>query len=312
MRKARYFNFTRLASLALAATTGIAVAGGHGHDAGRYCMDVEIDPFHMMPGFMTEEGACAVRDYGGGWLQKKFYPFTEKEHLFNCDYFAQLPPIVDGAAPGDLVKLPNDDIVPSSVSSIGKIVGTIDGHRFEAKLLCASLTNWYQDSCADPANPESCTFQLAQPFLMQGLDFPRVTEVSVFDGKITVHKGRHRTVEVPIVMATRAAGITHLEDLSNPDAPLVGASVTHSLLGLVTYDTDDHGHGDHHRKKKVLDGSADLLLQGHIFSPDSVADDPGAAVIKGSICSKDLYKRLNRRGGHGHHGRGHHHAWDDD
>jgi len=311
VKRSQYFNLTHLASIALAASTSIAVAGGHEHHAGGYCMDVEIEPFHMMPGFMTEEGACAVRDYAGGRLQEKFYPFTEEEHLFNCEYFEQFDSLMEGLAPGDLIPLQIGEYdpiaVPSSVASIGNIVGTIDGHPFEAKLLCASLTNWYQDSCADPANPESCTFQLAQPFLMKGLPFPRVTEVSVFDGKITVRKGRHRTVEVPIVMATRAAGITHLEDLSDPNAPLVGASVTHSLLGMISYDTDNHGYGDHHRDTKVLDGSADLLLQGHIFSPDSVADDPGAAVIKGSICSKDLYERLNRRRGRGQHG-----SWDHD
>mgnify|MGYP001823046506 CR=1 FL=1 len=296
-----------LALAVLAASTGITFAGDHAN----YCMDVEIEPFHMMPGYMTEEGACAVRDYADGELQEAFYPFTKEDHLFNCDYFAQLPPLMDEAAPGDLVPLPNGAIVPSSVASIDKIEGTIDGHPFEAKLLCASLTNWYQDSCLNPEDPKTCTFQLAQPFLEptdKGF-YPRVTEVSVFDGKITVHKGRQMAVEVPILMATRAAGITHVESM---DPPEVGASVTHSLLGLVTYDTDD-GYGHHHRKKKVLDGSADLLLQGHIFFPGPVEEDlkpdgsNAAAVIKGSICSKDLYKQLNRKEkGHGHgHGGGH-------
>ena len=49
---------------------------------------------------------------------------------------------------------------------------------------------------------------------------------------------------------------------------------------------------------EVLNGSADLLLQGHIFSPQPVSEDPGAAVVKGSICSEDLYKQLNRGGRH--------------
>ena len=164
------------------------------------------------------------------------------------------------------------------------------------------MTNWYQDSCADPEDPETCSFQLAQPFLKQGLPFPRVTEVSVFDGVISVDNGR-RTKEVPIVMATRAAGITHVED---PAAPLVGASITHSLLGLVIDDAEGNGKGKG-RDAEVLDASADLLLQGHIFFPGPVEDDltpegeNAAAVIKGSICSEDLYKRLNRKGGQGHH-----------
>ncbi|MEJ2323013.1 MAG: hypothetical protein P8Z31_12015, partial [Gammaproteobacteria bacterium] len=157
-------------------------------------------------------------------------------------------------------------------------------------LLCASLTNWYQDSCVDPDDAASCTFQLAQPFLSKGLPFPRVTEVSIFDGVISVGKGKQLR-EVPVVLATRAAGIMHLEDLTT-DPPEVGASVTHSLLGMATYDADEDGDD-----YKVLEGTADLLLQGHIFSPMPVEEDPGAARIRGSICSKDLYKRLNRKGG---------------
>ena len=79
------------------------------------------------------------------------------------------------------------------------------------------------------------------------------------------------------------------------DPPQVGASITHSLLGMATYEED----GDELDDVKVLKGSLDLLLQGHIFYPSSVAEDPGAARIKGAICSKDLYKRLNGRGGKG-------------
>jgi hypothetical protein len=184
----------------------------------------------------------------------------------------------------------------------GEINGTIDGHPFAATLYCASMTNYYAQFCDDPTDPNSPCFQLAQPFLKQGLPFPRVTEVSVFDGAITVNKGKHKTVEVPIVLATRAAGITHVEN-PDPMAAEVGASITHSLLGMVTYDADDD-EGD--RDTKELDGSADLLLQGHIFYPGPVEEDltpdgrNAAAVIKGSICSKDLYKKLNRRGRRGH------------
>jgi hypothetical protein len=96
-------------------------------------------------------------------------------------------------------------------------------------------------------------------------------------------EGRKGEVEVPLVMATRAAGITHLED----PPELVGASITHSALGMATQDDDDDG-------MKVLGGSLDLLLQGHIFSPVSAEEDPGAARIHGTICSKDLYKLLNK------------------
>jgi hypothetical protein len=162
------------------------------------------------------------------------------------------------------------------------------------------MTNYYEQFCDDPSDP-TC-FQLAQPFLMAfQLPFPRVTEVSVFDGAITVERG-NKTVDVPIVLATRAAGITHVEN-PDPMAAEVGASITHSLLGMVTYEADDD-EGD--RDTKELDGSADLLLQGHIFYPGPVEEDltpdgrNAAAVIKGSICSKDLYKKLNRRGRRGH------------
>ena len=284
-----------LALAVLTASAGIAFAGDHAN----YCMDVEIEPFHMMPDPKMTDGSCTVPKFWDGELQEAFYPFTKEEHLFNCEFFGPMSP------------LPTGDMVPSAVVSQDKITGTIGGHHFEAKLSCASLTNWYQDSCVDPdnvGNPMAeCSFQLKQPFMMMGLPFPRITEVSVFDGAVTVGKGR-RARQVPIVMATRAAGITHLEDLSKP---LVGASVTHSLLGMVTYkmDKDEDGHD-----YKVLDGSADLLLQGHIFFPGTVEEDVDpetganeAAVIKGSICSEDLYKQLNRKKkGHGHrHGHGH-------
>jgi hypothetical protein len=267
---------------ALMLSTGVLTAGGNGgvKDAG-YCMDVEIDPFHMVP-----DGSCAVRDYWGGTLQEAFYSFTLDDHLFNCEYFGPTAPLPIGE-------------VPSSVVSEGMITGTIGGHPFSGQLLCASLTNWYQDSCADPDDPQTCTFQLAQPFLKQGMPFPRVTEVSLIDGVVTVRRGK-KELQVPLLLATRAAGITHVEDLN---APLVGASITHSLLGMLTYEDDDDGG------VSELGGSADMLLQGHIFFPGSVEDDVDpdtganeAAVIKGTICSEDLYKRLNKRGKRGRHG----------
>ncbi|MGB5297234.1 MAG: hypothetical protein WBN48_00725 [Thiogranum sp.] len=283
------FATTGLAMAVFAASAGVTMAG---KDDANYCMDVVIEPFHMQPDMPADE-SCTVRDYMGGELQEEFYPFTEEEHLFNCEFF------------GPLATLPTGVQVPSAVVSQGNIVGTIGGHAFEAKLACASLTNWYQDSCADPNDPTSCTFQMAQPFITT---HPRVTEVSIFDGVISVDRGR-KTKEIPIVMATRAAGITHLEDLEDPEGPTVGASITHSLLGMVTYEADEEYDSD--RDTRELDGSADMLLQGHIFFPGTVEEDVEdgnnkAAVIKGSICSEDLYKQLNRSGGRGHHGGSHH------
>ena len=283
------FATTGLAMAVFAASAGVTMAG---KDDANYCMDVVIEPFHMQPDMPADE-SCTVRDYMGGELQEEFYPFTEEEHLFNCEFF------------GPLATLPTGVQVPSAVVSQGNIVGTIGGHAFEAKLACASLTNWYQNSCADPNDPTSCTFQMAQPFITT---HPRVTEVSIFDGVISVDRGR-KTKEIPIVMATRAAGITHLEDLEDPEGPTVGASITHSLLGMVTYEADEEYDSD--RDTRELDGSADMLLQGHIFFPGTVEEDVEdgnnkAAVIKGSICSEDLYKQLNRSGGRGHHGVRHH------
>ncbi len=56
---------------------------------------------------------------------------------------------------------------------------------------------------------------------------------------------------------------------------------------MVTYEDDD---------ARVLDASADLLLQGHIFFPGTVEEDDEAAIIKGVVCSEELYKLLNGRG----------------
>ncbi len=280
-----------LSAIVFAAGAHTVLASDGNNAAKNFCLDVEIEPFHMMPDPNMNDGSCTVPQFWDGELQEAFYPFTKEEHLFNCEYFGPETPLKLGKA--DPVTIP----VPSAVVSQGLIVGTIGGHPFEASLACASLTNWYQDSCTNPDDPSTCSFQLAQPFI--GRDpaqpFPRVTEVSIFDGKITVNDGR-KTREIPIAMATRAAGITHLEDLTTMP-PEVGASVTHSLLGMVTYDADEDDKGD--RDYKELDGSADLLLQGHIFSPLPVAEDPGAAVVRGSICSKDLYKQLKRKGGRG-------------
>lgn len=272
MSKLRQFTTHAMAAIVLAAGTSMAIANDDAEKAGNYCMDVEIEPFHLMP-----DGSCAVRDYFGGELQKMFYPFTEEDHLFNCEVF------------GDAIPMPFGE-VPSSVASDDPIVGTIGGHPFEANLMCASLTNWYQKFCPNPGDKENC-FQLAQPFMNFDQPFPRVTEISLFDGVITVEKNKNKTEMIPIVMATRASGITHVEDLN---APLVGASFTHDLIGMVTYPTQN---GE--INLKTLDGSADLLLQGHIFFPGTVEEDVDpegnnkAAIIKGTICSEDLYKQLN-------------------
>lgn len=285
MRKSPHLVTRILAAAALAAGAAGALADGDGpHSADTFCMDVELGPFHLIP-----DGSCAVRDYWDGGLQETYYPFTMEEHLFNCEFF------------GPVTTLPTGDMVPSSVISDEQepITGTIGGYPFTGTLLCASLTNWYQDSCSDPDDPSTCAFQLAQPFLAQGLPYPRVTEVSVLDGVITVDKGNGKTADVPIVMATRAAGIMHLEDL---EAPLVGGSITHSLLGLATYDMEDEEVSDEAMDDVAdLGGSLDLLLQGHIFFPGSVEDDVDpetgkneAAVIKGTICSKKLHKLLDR------------------
>ena len=257
------------AALAFGATAAMASDEDGGET---FCMNVDLGPFHLLP-----DGSCAVKDYWDGWLQEEFYPFTVEDHQFNCEF-------------GPATKLPNGDWVPSSVvSAEDDIAGTIGGFPFTGTLLCASLTNYYADFCPDPLNAPC--FQLAQPFftLIDRDPYPRVTEVSVLDGVITVERGKGKVVDIPVVMATRAAGITHLESL---DPPQVGASVTHSLLGMVTYEVED----DDEIEAKALDGSLDVLLQGHIFFPDTVENDPGAARIRGAICSKDLYKLLNRRG----------------
>lgn len=283
MKDNRHFKSIKLLLVALLAVTGTALASSNEKGAKNYCMDVEIAPFHMVP-----DGSCAVRDYWGGLLQKKMYPFTREDHQFNCEVFGPFSP------------LPTGDLVPSSVKSESKITGTIGGHSFSADLLCASQTNWYANFCQDPFDDTKPCFKLAQPlFNTPKGHFPRVTEVSIFDGVVTVQNGKHGTMEVPILMATRAAGITHLESL---DPLQVGASITHSLLGLLTYESEDHEYGNNDRDRdfKKLKGSADLLLQGHIFYPGTVAEDPGAAVVRGSICSKDLYKLLNRKKGHGY------------
>jgi len=277
MKKTNKTYKTRIVLGALLLAAGTAgIGGAQAAGNGNFCMDVEIGPFHMVPGPMVEPGACPVRDYLDGELQQAFYPFTIEDHPFNCET-------------ADFVTLPVVGMVPTWVVSEGEITGTIGGHAFSATLYCASLTNWYQDYCTDPSNPSTCSFQLAQPFLQKLSEpYPRVTEVSVLDGVITVERGsKQKEVELPIIMATRAAGITHVED-TNPETLQVGASITHSLLGMLALEDND--------KDEVLAGSADLLLQGHIFSPLSVEEDDGPAVIKGAICSQDLYKRLNKPG----------------
>ncbi len=262
------FTASFFAAIALAIVSGMAIADYDDKNAGKYCMDVEIEPFHLMP-----DDFCTVRDYFDGKLQEQFYPFTQEDHLFNCEVFGPAIPMPFG-------------MVPSAVTSGDPVVGTIDGHPFEARLMCASLTNWYQKFCPDPADTDNC-FQMAQPFINFEQPFPRVTEISLFDGEVSITKNKKRTEVVPIVMVTRASGITHVEDLS---LPLVGASFTHDLIGMATYEAEEEG--DEVELKKLA-GSGDLLLQGHIFFPGAVSDDPGAAVVKGSICSETLYKKLN-------------------
>ncbi len=277
MSKLRQLTTHALTAIILAAGISTAIANDDAKNAGNFCMDVEIEPFHLMP-----DGSCAVRDYFDGELQDKFYPFTKEDHLFNCEVFGAAIPMPFGDVPSSVA---TDVNVP--------IVGTIGGHQFEASLMCASLTNWYQKFCPDPSDKETC-FQMAQPFLNFEQPLPRVTEVSLFDGVITVEKNKNKSKMIPFVMVTRASGITHIEDLT---APLVGASFTHDLLGMVTYDMDDD---DDEIELKKLKGKADMLLQGHIFFPGPVSEDPGAAVVKGTICSKDLYKKLNGRSNRDH------------
>ena len=265
-------------SMAALMTSAVSGSASGQESDSNFCMDVDLGPFHMVPGYAESPGTCPVPDYWDGWLQENFYPFTIEDHPFNCDVF------------GDFTPLPPFGEVPSWVVSNGPISGTIGGHPFSTKLYCSSQTNWYPHFCEDPS-PDGTTpcFQLAQPMLKMGMPFPRVTEVSIFDGVVTVPKGKRKTADVPIVMATRAAGMMHLESMEE-----VGATITHSLLGLVTYDADDE-----EIEPKVLTGSLDVLLQGHIFSPDPTAPDAGLAVIKGTICSKDLYKLLNKKAGRG-------------
>lgn len=265
MTTARSKPMTRLLTAALLmASVSLAGASGQKDDDSTYCLDVEVGPFHM-----AVDGTCTVRDYLDGDLQKAFYPFTVDNHLFNCD--ERIDTDGDG-----LITLPFIGVqVPVSVK--GQVAGTVGVHAFSADLFCASLTNNYQNFP---------TFGLAQPFLQKELPFPRITEVSVFDGVITVAVGKKKTLEIPIVMATRAAGIMHLEAEDE-----VGASITHSLLGMLVIDDGD--------ETEVLDASVDLLLQGHIFSPVSVEEDVGAARIRGSICSKELAKLLDGKPGKG-------------
>ena len=113
------------AAAALTASAAMTLASGQDDDS-NFCMNVEIEPFHLMP-----DGTCTVRDYFDGELQEMFYPFTKENRLFNCEYF------------GGAIPMPFGD-VPSSVATDDEnpIVGTIGGHPFEASLMCASLTNW--------------------------------------------------------------------------------------------------------------------------------------------------------------------------
>ena len=96
------FVATGLAMAVLALGSGVTFADAQGHNESSYCMDVEIEPFHMLPGPLLEPGACPVRDYLDGELQAMFYPFTIEEHRLNCESadFLTLPVVgmVVGAA----------------------------------------------------------------------------------------------------------------------------------------------------------------------------------------------------------------------
>ena len=84
----RRFQFLTGAIGAMMLVGGTALAGGgHGQEDASFCMDVETEAFHMVPGFMVEPGGCPVQDYRDGELQQAFYPFTIEDHLFNCEYF---------------------------------------------------------------------------------------------------------------------------------------------------------------------------------------------------------------------------------
>ncbi|MEA3274043.1 MAG: hypothetical protein U9Q81_01825, partial [Pseudomonadota bacterium] len=62
MRKHLHILTRAFAAAALVAGTTAALASGP-HDEGKFCMDVELGPFHMIPGFAAPGGACAVKDY---------------------------------------------------------------------------------------------------------------------------------------------------------------------------------------------------------------------------------------------------------
>ena len=61
MRKQVHLLMRALAAAALAASATAAIAGGS-DDEGNFCMDVDLGPFHMVPGFMTRSEA--VDRYG--------------------------------------------------------------------------------------------------------------------------------------------------------------------------------------------------------------------------------------------------------
>ena len=121
MSKPRRFTATTMAAIVLTAGTSMAIASEEGKKAGNYCMDVEIEPFHMLPGPFIEPESCPVRDYWDGELQEMFYPFTIEDHLLNCEFadFLTLP--VVGMVPTWVVSEGEDPGMP------GEISGTIDG-----------------------------------------------------------------------------------------------------------------------------------------------------------------------------------------
>jgi len=197
----------------------------------------------------TDE-ACPVAE---SELRDDVYPFTLADgYNFNCELA------------GPFIELPLVGYVPTAVK--GTLVGTIGGHDFQGTVDCSSMENG----------------QLLQPFLMKELlPYPRLTEVSIFEGDISVAGRRGKEaglIELPLTMVTRGIGIMHIEanDPGNGNL-VVGASITHSLLGLSPYRGQE---------------SITLLMQGHIFNVVGGDDLGPDATVKGLICSEALSEAI--------------------
>ena len=259
-----------VAFLTLSAAPLLATADPTLDADGAHCMRVDLGLI-----LLEMDGSCAVRDYWAGTLQEEFYPFTLEGHLFNCEVSGEFTkfPIKDDT--GTIIDFA---LLPSSVKNAeGTVVaGTIGDYPFEGSLQCATLTNEVVTGDA--------TTNLAQPFLLAPPKFyPRLTDVSILDGAITVGGAR----EIDVVLVTRGAGLLHVEELTEESLE-VGATLTHSALGLVVYKQNKHG-------KIVSDvleeSSADLLLQGHVFH-----EEPPRAMLRGWICSESLQDLLDGKG----------------